>query len=469
MPPRSKRRILRLRAAIVGIEPEIWRTIDIDDSLTLAQLHVVLQAAFGWTNSHLHRFSDDDPWAVHHGIPRIGRRPRAWVDAWSLEEDDSQGEENEAQTTVREAFEHDRPLWYTYDLGDTWVHQIDLIDRDAAVSDEPLAQIVIGERRAPFEDSGGTTGYAELAGVLADATHPEHRHSRLWAEGAAGMWGSIDLEDPDLDGARAELATLLGLPAFTASDPWNAADPRLGLPIASPIAHLAEDLPVDVRWNLVRHLGRTGLLKGTPGPDDGADMVAPYAWLLGRIGAEGMTLTKAGWMPPAAVLEGMTALGWREWWIGEANREDQTFPMRDLRDSATRLRLIRKVKGRLEIGARARKLIGDGAALSDEIARMLLRQRMTDGQRIASTFLILGIADGSISTRRDAERTVLGALNDIGFAAQDGSPLDRRWCGALVEPVLDVLLTLGLWRGKGYIRETPPTAALRTLACRALL
>jgi hypothetical protein len=68
----------------VDIEPDIWRTVDVDDSLSLAQLHMVLQVAFNWFGSHLHRFSEDDQWARSNGIPRIGRQPRGWVDAWSL-------------------------------------------------------------------------------------------------------------------------------------------------------------------------------------------------------------------------------------------------------------------------------------------------------------------------------------------------------------------------------------------------
>ena len=80
-------RILRLRVSLVGSKPEIWRTVDVDDALTLAQVHDVLQAALGWQDSHLHRYTDSDPFARSRGIPRIGRAPRAWVDEWSLGED----------------------------------------------------------------------------------------------------------------------------------------------------------------------------------------------------------------------------------------------------------------------------------------------------------------------------------------------------------------------------------------------
>lgn len=447
MPARPSRRILRLRASIVGIEPEIWRTIDVDDSLSLAQLHMVVQVAFNWFGSHLHRFSEDDPWARSNGIPRIGRQPRAWVDAWSLAEVEIEGEEDEADTTIGEAMQHDGPLWYVYDSGDNWVHRIDLIDRDAARPGEPLAQLISGERRAPFEDSGGIGGYQEVAEILADPSHTDHRSTEAWVATAVGPWATDDLEDPDLGGARGELAALFSQDEVDLS---GLADAATGVTVDSPIAKFASELPVPLRSNVRRHLLRNGLLRPEPPRDeDVADAVKPYAWLIDRIGVEGLTLTKAGWMPPAVVLEGMTTLGWRDDWIGEANREDLTYPMRELRASAERLRLIRKVRGRLELVSRTRPANGRPALLAEQIARMLLRQRMTDGQRVASTTFAIGLADGSITTRRDAERQVIDLLNELGYVDSQGQELDQRWFTSLTEPLLDVLDALGLWRAGG--------------------
>jgi hypothetical protein len=463
---RPSRRILRLRASIIGIEPEIWRTIDVDDSLSLAELHMVLQVAFNWFGSHLHRFSEDDPWVRSNGIPRIGRQPRAWVDAWSLTEIEIEGEEDEADTTIGEALQHDGPLWYVYDSGDNWLHRIDLIDRDAARPGEPLAQLISGERRAPFEDSGGITGYQEIAEILADPSHTDHRSTKAWIATAVGRWATDDLEDADLDGARGELAALFSQDGVDLS---GLADAATGVTVDSPIAQFASDLPVPLRSNLRRHVRRSGLLTPERLQDaDVADAVKPYAWLIDRIGVEGLTLTKAGWMPPAVVLEGMTALGWRDDWIGEANREDLTYPMRELRASAERLRLIRKVKGRLELVSRTRPAIGRPAVLAEQIARMLLRQRMTDGQRVASTIFAIGLADGSITTRRDAERQVIDVLNELGYVDSQGRELDQRWFMSLTEPVLDVLDALGLWRAGGRRRDVPPTAAVRAIARLAL-
>jgi hypothetical protein len=53
--------ILRVRVALVDSEPEIWRQLEIRSTLTLDQVHRVLQAAFGWEDMHLHRFTALEP------------------------------------------------------------------------------------------------------------------------------------------------------------------------------------------------------------------------------------------------------------------------------------------------------------------------------------------------------------------------------------------------------------------------
>ena len=48
--------IYELKLELLEIEPKIWRRVLVPGSLTLAKLHEVIQAAIGWTNSHLHEF-----------------------------------------------------------------------------------------------------------------------------------------------------------------------------------------------------------------------------------------------------------------------------------------------------------------------------------------------------------------------------------------------------------------------------
>ena len=461
--------MLRLRATLLGSDPEIWRTLDVDGALTLAQLHHVLQTAFGWQSRHLHSFTDTDPWERRRGIPRIGRRPRRWLDEWSMMDafsGEDEGDEDERETTIADAFAHDGPLWYEYDFGDGWMHRIELIERAPADLGERPATIVAGERRAPLEDSGGLGGYDEKLAIAADPQHPEHEHVTDWMEWVAGPWGSTDPDAVDPGSVQAELDLLFG---DAGGDLSGLADPARGIAPDSPIALLASDLPVAVRVNLRGHLHRTGVLDPVGiDAEAAAELVRPYTWLLSSVGTEGMTLTKAGWMPPAAVFDGMTVLGWRDRWIGEANREDLTAPMLCLRASAERLRLVRKVKGRLEVIARVRPIVADPSALLEEVARMLLRQRMSETQRIAGTLLVLGIADGTVSTRDDAERVVLTGLEALGFTDTAGHAPDRRWFPSLTEPVQEVLRPLGLWQGADRRVAPEPGVTLRAFARAAL-
>src|SRR6187551_884958 len=47
----------RLRISLHEVTPTVLRVIDVPDELTLAELHPVLQAALGWTDSHLHEYT----------------------------------------------------------------------------------------------------------------------------------------------------------------------------------------------------------------------------------------------------------------------------------------------------------------------------------------------------------------------------------------------------------------------------
>jgi len=48
--------IFRLRVVVAGISPLIWRRLEVAASTTVAGLHAIVQAVFGWSGEHLHRF-----------------------------------------------------------------------------------------------------------------------------------------------------------------------------------------------------------------------------------------------------------------------------------------------------------------------------------------------------------------------------------------------------------------------------
>jgi hypothetical protein len=48
--------VVQLRISLRDVHPVVWRRLLVPGSVRLAKLHLMLQAAMGWTNSHLHDF-----------------------------------------------------------------------------------------------------------------------------------------------------------------------------------------------------------------------------------------------------------------------------------------------------------------------------------------------------------------------------------------------------------------------------
>ena len=107
--------IVRANIHIVGIQPPVVRTLELPLDLNLAQLHEVLQATFGWTDSHLHKF---DIGGLTYGAPEFD--PDGWSDCQIFE-----------ASSVRLAdfnIPYDAPIlvFYEYDFGDSWEHVLEL-------------------------------------------------------------------------------------------------------------------------------------------------------------------------------------------------------------------------------------------------------------------------------------------------------------------------------------------------------
>jgi len=62
----SSREVCQLRIPLRGINPPIWRVL-IGSDATIADLHVVIQAAVGSEDDHLHRFTIRGQWDA---VPR---------------------------------------------------------------------------------------------------------------------------------------------------------------------------------------------------------------------------------------------------------------------------------------------------------------------------------------------------------------------------------------------------------------
>lgn len=158
----------QLQITLKGAKPPIWRRIVVDGGQTLAHLHEVIQAAFGWWNSYLHEFRID---GIAHGIPH---------------EDDWAPVADERRVSIDQALGDARTINYVYDFGNNWDHTI-TFDRTFGADDPDrpttVPNCIDGRRACPPEDSGGPRGYADLLAILADPDHPEHADRLEWHGG----------------------------------------------------------------------------------------------------------------------------------------------------------------------------------------------------------------------------------------------------------------------------------------------
>ncbi|BBY07089.1 hypothetical protein MNVI_24070 [Mycobacterium noviomagense] len=139
------------------VEPAVARVIDVPASATLPELHDLLQAAIGWTDSHLHQFVTAE---ATYGMEIPGQ------DVWP---EDQRNEEGALLADLGAQFE------YLYDFGDGWTHAIEVLGPG-----DSAPGCVDGYGACPPEDCGGPGGYAELLDTLADASHPDHERMRSW-------------------------------------------------------------------------------------------------------------------------------------------------------------------------------------------------------------------------------------------------------------------------------------------------
>jgi len=169
-----KVRGFQVRVDLLHVKPPIWRRLVLPGDLTLERVHLVLNEAMGWTNSHLHRI-------------RTGSDP--YSPCFITEFDRDEGDEGILEDDVRldQVFaEAGDALWYDYDFGDGWEHVVKV---EAVLLDPPAGvEIVTGRRACPPEDVGGIWGYDTVAQWVEsrydDALLPEQfenaRHGRDW-------------------------------------------------------------------------------------------------------------------------------------------------------------------------------------------------------------------------------------------------------------------------------------------------
>ena len=154
---------VRIKVTLKDVKPEVMRRLVVPVTLRLDRLHLTLQTAFGWTNSHLFEFfAGDVHWGILDPDNDYGHQP---IDACKARLCD----------IVRETGA--KTIHYLYDFGDSWDHVIKLEKWFDNTTTEGLPLLLEAAGRCPPEDIGGAPGYAEYLAAISD---PAGGSVRYW-------------------------------------------------------------------------------------------------------------------------------------------------------------------------------------------------------------------------------------------------------------------------------------------------
>jgi len=451
-PPRAEVMTYCIRIDLNGTKPPIWRRIEVASDLTLDRMHDVMQAVMGWTDSHLHEFisgkNATDRLAEHY-------RPQD-----SLDEDLPGVEESSVRLDEVLVQPGDR-LFYNYDFGDDWTHTLRLEAVEPQGDERRWAVCIAGARACPPEDSGGVWGYHDLLTALSapgDSGDPELLE---WI-GPDFVPEQFDVDDVNsvLDHLETVDRVLDSLASLV--DPTSALGELVGR---------LDQLPADLGLAIVNALAPVP----EPDRDTKAAMLRAYQLLLNQVGDAGITLTQAGYLPPAQVEAVADILHMKDFWPGSNNREIHAYPVLQFRETAQRLGLLRKAHNKLTLTKAGAKARNDVDALWQLVTAALPLGLTTRGAEVrasqdAGLLLLVAVGDGLPKAERLP--LIASGLAALGWRTEPFKPLDDHDVRELFRPTKNVLEHVGAiprWTFTAVTpAEEPPPEAVKAFAQAAL-
>jgi len=419
-PRRRDIAIYRIRVVLDDSDPTIWRRLDLRSNLKLDLLHQVLQVAFGWTDSHLHRFS--------LGGRAFDRHSQLFLcpydvdnKEWPEDDDGLPAAETRLDETLSKPGD---VLHYLYDYGDNWELTLRLDAVIPAESDCPAAVVVDGERAAPPEDCGHLVDANSLAEVLANPALFEPQRVN---QGFAGAY--FVLHDAGIDTRLVDLVHRL---TYT--------------PHGDDLTEVALTLAGSKTLETVTV----------------TDNLRTYQWFLDRAINGGIPLTTAGYLKPADVEEASKIVPAIGDWIGKCNREIQCYPVLRFREGVQSLGLLRKHKGTLLLTKTGLAAQRDPDRLWEHLAARLI-PKSGDKFEAQATLLMLAFAVASAGSKLPFDK-MTALLSELGWRYSDGRSISESSLRHL--PVYDVLINVTdkpVTRARRNIMS-PAAAALARLA-----
>ena len=157
-------KILQFKITLKRTNPKIWRRIQVEDSMTFHDLHLVIQHAMGWMNYHLHQFIYDRNNYI--GDPEL------------LEMDNIA---NSKEIPLSEFFNKPKmQMEYEYDFGDGWYHELVLEKIIEPAIGKFYPACTAGEKSCPPEDCGSIPGFYNMLEIIKNKKRPEYKEMMEW-------------------------------------------------------------------------------------------------------------------------------------------------------------------------------------------------------------------------------------------------------------------------------------------------
>ncbi len=165
--------VYQFKIILDDIKPPIWRRIQVPENYTFWDLHVAIQDAMGWTDSHLHQFRIASPKpskTKYIGLPDEEDFGQETLKGW------------EEAISQWFGFDKNKIMRYDYDFGDNWGHKI-ILEKIFPGDGGKYPRCIDGARACPPEDCGGVGGYEDLLNIVKNPKHPEYKDMLEWLGG----------------------------------------------------------------------------------------------------------------------------------------------------------------------------------------------------------------------------------------------------------------------------------------------
>ncbi|NBG87121.1 plasmid pRiA4b ORF-3 family protein [Isachenkonia alkalipeptolytica] len=154
---------------------EVYRRVAVPGLFTFRQLHRIIMMVFDWHETHLHFFEIEK---------ENGESIRILMDddPETLECFNEEAHQimMDKTTLLQDVFPRHNLVKYTYDLGDHWVHKIEL--EQITMANQLEGEYLGGMGDRPPEDVGGESGFKEYLEVIRDEEHSDHERMKIWGE-----------------------------------------------------------------------------------------------------------------------------------------------------------------------------------------------------------------------------------------------------------------------------------------------